>query len=91
MSGSRGVLYFYYSEIRQSAWDLPADVSEAAVKTLPGHAEHIAGDGDKHTQVHRHILLVKHVGSLRPSSWKEVRPLSGPASPPEHAPLAPSQ
>jgi NIMA-interacting peptidyl-prolyl cis-trans isomerase 1 len=82
MSGSRGVPYFYHPETRQSAWDRPADVSEDAVKTLPGYAEHIGGGGgDKPAQVRASHLLVKHAGSRRPSSWKEVRPAFPPCLP----------
>ena len=39
---------------------------------LPGASEHLGGS-DRPAQVRASHLLVKHSGSRRPSSWKEVR------------------
>jgi hypothetical protein len=79
MSTSRRVPYFYNAETQASAWDKPPELSDAEVKALPGYAEHISGGGngaagDRPARVRASHLLVKHAGSRRPSSWKEVRP-----------------
>jgi peptidyl-prolyl cis-trans isomerase NIMA-interacting 1 len=74
MSNSRRVPYFYHAETQESSWDKPGDLTDEEVKKLPGYAEHIGGaSGDKPARVRASHLLVKHNGSRRPSSWKEVR------------------
>lgn len=77
MSNSRRVPYFYHAETQASAWDKPADLSGEDVKALPGYAEFIGGgasggEDGKPARVRASHLLVKHNGSRRPSSWKEV-------------------
>lgn len=74
MSNSRKVPYFYNSETKKSSWDAPPDMTEAQISQLPG-AELLSGkveDNGKPSQIRASHLLVKHNGSRRPSSWKEV-------------------
>lgn len=67
MSRSRGVPYFYNVKTNQSLWEPPSELSPEEIKSLPG-AEVLSGP----TEVRASHLLVKHRGSRRPSSWKEV-------------------
>ena len=84
MSNSKGLPYFYNKTTGQSIWDSPEDLTEEQIMKLPG-AEHLkkaskgAEGGGKEGQVRASHLLVKHNGSRRPSSWKEVRGVPFPA------------
>lgn len=72
MSNSKGLPYFFNKDTKESFWDAPSELSEEQVKVLPG-AEYLTGTGKAHAgQVRASHLLVKHQGSRRPSSWKEV-------------------
>lgn len=74
MSGSRGVPYFFNQQTKQSSWEIPADLTQEQVQALPGAADYLGGGaGGRPAQVRASHLLVKHSGSRRPSSWKEVR------------------
>lgn len=74
MSGSRGVPYFYNHQTKQSSWELPAGLTNEQVQDLPGAAEYLGSTtGGRPARVRASHLLVKHSGSRRPSSWKEVR------------------
>ena len=72
MSNSKGLPYFFNKDTKESFWDAPSDLSEEQVKALPG-AEYLTGASKGRAgQVRASHLLVKHQGSRRPSSWKEV-------------------
>jgi NIMA-interacting peptidyl-prolyl cis-trans isomerase 1 len=74
MSNSRKVPYFYNSETKESSWETPPGITEEQINQLPG-ADLLSGrleDNGKPSKVQASHLLVKHSGSRRPSSWKEV-------------------
>ena len=75
MSQSRKVPYYYNTQTRQSVWEPPADLTQDQINALPGAKEYLSGQGEgaKPARVRASHLLVKHNGSRRPSSWKEVR------------------
>lgn len=90
LSSSRGVPYFYNTDTRESMWEAPPDLTQEQIAALPGSKEYLPGahgdaGGVRPAQVRASHLLVKHNGSRRPSSWKEVRP-SLPTHPPVHPP-----
>jgi peptidyl-prolyl cis-trans isomerase NIMA-interacting 1 len=74
MSNSKGIAYFFNSQTKQSSWEPPADLTEEVIKQLPG--AQLLGQQLSSTappnKVRASHLLVKHNGSRRPSSWKEV-------------------
>ena len=70
MSNTKKRPYFFNSETKQSSWDAPNELTEKEIYQLPG-AEHLKGDSHE-GQVRASHLLIKHSGSRRPSSWKEV-------------------
>lgn len=74
MSTSKGAPYFFNTQSKVSAWEAPTQLSAKEIEKLPGaHYLHSAGLGAEHVdQVKASHLLVKHSGSRRPSSWKEV-------------------
>ena len=72
LSTSRGVPYFYNVDTRESMWEAPPDLTQEQIAALPG-AKQLLLDGSRPAQVRASHLLVKHSGSRRPSSWKEVR------------------
>jgi NIMA-interacting peptidyl-prolyl cis-trans isomerase 1 len=75
MSGSRGVPYFYNADTKEAVWEIPQGFTAESIKSFPGYQEHMGGGASgKPQQVRASHLLVKHAGSRRPSSWKEVRP-----------------
>jgi hypothetical protein len=77
MSNSKGVPYFFNNETKESNWEAPTDLTPELIKQLPGaklldpKSSNTAVPG----KVRASHLLVKHSGSRRPSSWKEVRVL----------------
>lgn len=78
MSNSRGVHYFYNTATKESRWDAPEGLTEQEIESLPGAAEYLNKGkaepaGAPAGQMRASHLLVKHSGSRRPSSWKEVR------------------
>nr|VWO97959.1 HC-toxin synthetase (HTS) (EC [Ganoderma boninense] len=66
LSSSRGVVYYYNKDTKESVWDPPADLTQEEIKALPG-AQYL----NRPPQVRASHLLVKHRDSRRPSSWKE--------------------
>lgn len=56
MSSSRSVPYYFNRETGESRWDPPTG----------------GGSTPSRGTVHAYHLLVKHVGSRRPSSWREA-------------------
>ena len=79
MSNSRGIPYFYNATTHESSWERPSELSESEVQQLLGASEHlgrasepVAAAETPAGQVRASHLLVKHQGSRRPSSWKEV-------------------
>jgi NIMA-interacting peptidyl-prolyl cis-trans isomerase 1 len=70
-SNSRSLPYFYNSSTNQSTWEKPADLSDDAVKSLPG-AKYLSGNAQPEGKVRASHILAKHTGSRRPSSWKQV-------------------
>lgn len=75
MSNSRRMPYFYNVQSGDSVWDPPTELTQEQVHALPGAKEFLLGQGSggRPAQVRASHLLVKHRGSRRPSSWKEVR------------------
>lgn len=75
MSSSKRLPYFYNNETKQSSWDPPKELSAEEINQLPG-AHHLkvgkSSDRSHEDQVRASHLLIKHSGSRRPSSWKEV-------------------
>ena len=75
MSASKGLPYFFNNETKQSTWSAPPELSEEQINQLPG-AEYLKGvkstERSHEGQVRASHLLIKHRGSRRPSSWKEV-------------------
>ena len=76
MSSTKKRPYFYNNETNESSWDAPEGLSADQINQLPG-ADYLKGgkssDRSHEDQVRASHLLVKHSGSRRPSSWKEVR------------------
>lgn len=76
-SNSRRLPYFYHSVTQQSTWQIPQGHTEESIRSLPGAkyldpANAPGGASDKPDKVRASHLLIKHAGSRRPSSWKEV-------------------
>ena len=75
MSSSKKLPYFFNTETKKSSWDAPRELSQDEINQLPGAKEHLKGgksDRAAEGQVRASHLLIKHSGSRRPSSWKEV-------------------
>jgi NIMA-interacting peptidyl-prolyl cis-trans isomerase 1 len=83
-SNSRQLPYFFNSGAGLSVWEKPEDITDEQVSSLPGaHYLKSGGEGAAKAngssdsapagKVRASHLLVKHSGSRRPSSWKEVR------------------
>jgi NIMA-interacting peptidyl-prolyl cis-trans isomerase 1 len=74
MSNSRRVAYFFNNETKASTWEPPAELTEEQIKQLPGAKllDSMPSDTAIPSKVRASHLLVKHSGSRRPSSWKEV-------------------
>lgn len=71
MSSSRRIPYFFNPQTKDSRWDPPEGFSDQQIQQLPG-AEYLFRPTEPE-KVRASHLLVKHRGSRRPSSWKEVR------------------
>lgn len=63
--------YFYNTQTKASHWDPPEGLTSQQIDNLPG-AEYFIRSSEPE-KVRASHLLVKHRGSRRPSSWKEVR------------------
>lgn len=85
-SKSRRLPYFYSPSTTTSVWEAPPSLTPSQIQDLPG-AHHLrpvesadapggGGAGVGPERVRASHLLVKHRGSRRPSSWKEVSLLS---------------
>lgn len=81
-SKSRRLPYFYSPSTTTSVWEAPPSLTPSQIQDLPG-AHHLrpvesadapggGGAGVGPERVRASHLLVKHRGSRRPSSWKEV-------------------
>ncbi|CAG8711530.1 9277_t:CDS:2, partial [Racocetra fulgida] len=76
ISRSRKMVYYYNRATKESTWELPPGVDP---NTIKGYGEKVeqrvqAVDPLSGTeQIRASHLLVKHEGSRRPSSWKEVK------------------
>lgn len=70
MSNSKKQPYFFNNDTKESSWEPPAGLSPEDIKRLPG-AE-LLQPGTEPSKVRASHLLVKHSGSRRPASWKEV-------------------
>jgi NIMA-interacting peptidyl-prolyl cis-trans isomerase 1 len=80
-SKSRSRAYFYNVDTQESRWEPPAELTDEDISQLKGAellsaaaAPAATGSGSSGKVQASHIL-VKHEGSRRPSSWKEVRPV----------------
>jgi NIMA-interacting peptidyl-prolyl cis-trans isomerase 1 len=69
LSKSKNAPYFFNTATQQSVWDPPSELTAEQIQRLPGAKEYL---GSQLAQVRASHLLVKHRGSRRPSSWKEV-------------------
>ena len=71
--------YFFHEATRESRWGAPDDLSTEEILALPGADEYLDAAGNPNEapppagQMRASHLLVKHNGSRRPSSWREVR------------------
>lgn len=76
MSNSKRHHYFFNTETKESSWTPPKGLTEEQINALPGAAEYIVHADEYLASIGQRRashLLVKHSGSRRPSSWKEVR------------------
>lgn len=77
LSSSKGQPYFFNTEMHESSWKPPANMTQEEIERLPGAAEYLkggsGGGGSGTTQIRASHILVKHKDSRRPSSWKEAR------------------
>lgn len=75
MSKSKNLPYFININTNESSWNPPQGLSDKEISQLPG-AELLKGgkssDRLHEGEVRASHLLIKHSGSRRPSSWKEV-------------------
>ena len=58
-------------DTKESMWEAPPGLTQDEIAALPGAKQYLL-DGNRPAQVRASHLLVKHSGSRRPSSWKEV-------------------
>lgn len=78
LSGSRAIPYYFNTDTKESKWDPPSNLTLEQIMALPGAKEFLNEDGSpkpppgKAGEVRASHLLVKHAGSRRPASWKEV-------------------
>ena len=63
--------YFFNTESQQSVWEPPSGLTPEEIDALPG-AELLKAKDVRAKEVRASHILVKHSGSRRPSSWKEV-------------------
>lgn len=77
MSNSKKAPYFFNNETKESSWEPPSELSAEQIKQLPGAnlLESTAAASAPADKVRASHLLVKHSGSRRPASWKDVRAL----------------
>lgn len=77
-SNSKNLPYYFNSQEKQSRWEPPEGTDTEKLKVYmakyhsPSAAAGSAG-GSAEGKIRAAHLLVKHTGSRRPSSWKEVR------------------
>lgn len=77
MSRSKGLPYFFNRDTHESLWEKPDGLTDEDVSSLPG-AELVQGlppnptSNQRPERIRASHLLIKHSGSRRPSSWKEV-------------------
>lgn len=79
-SNSKNLPYYFNSQEKQSRWEPPegTDTEKLKVYMAKYHSPSAGagnGGGGAEGKIRAAHLLVKHTGSRRPSSWKEVRPL----------------
>lgn len=76
ISRSRKIVYYYNRATKESTWDLPPGVDPSKIKgygeITVQQAQNINPLEGGAGQIRASHLLVKHMGSRRPSSWKEV-------------------
>lgn len=72
-SNSKQLPYFYNPQTSQSIWEPPANLSPDQLNALPGARQYLgAAPKGKDGEIRASHILVKHVGSRRASSWKQV-------------------
>ena len=69
LSSTRKVPYFFNTQTQESVWEAPAELTAEQLGALPGNE---LLRPDRPEKVRASHILVKHSGSRRPSSWKEV-------------------
>jgi NIMA-interacting peptidyl-prolyl cis-trans isomerase 1 len=69
-SNTRQRPYFFNEAQSLSIWEAPTGLSEDDIVNLPGASENLHKKAEDTVQASH--LLIKHAGSRRPSSWKEV-------------------
>lgn len=77
-SNSKNLPYYFNSQEKQSRWEPPegTDTEKLKVYMAKYHSPSAgagSGGGGAEGKIRAAHLLVKHTGSRRPSSWKEVR------------------
>jgi len=76
LSKSRNQAYFHNPATSQSVWEPPAELTEEQIRALPG-AHLLQAPPPPPTakagEVQASHILRKHVGSRRPSSWRQAK------------------
>ena len=85
LSRSRGLPYFYNRDTQESNWEKPNELTDEQARSLPGaellqapssNSSSNPPPAERPERIRASHLLVKHSGSRRPSSWKEVYGIS---------------
>lgn len=74
-SKSKALPYFYSPSTGVSVWEAPQGLTPDQIAELPGADKYLgaaSGGSVGPERVRASHLLIKHAGSRRPQSWKEV-------------------